>query len=131
LYPALAYLGVIRGELVGKLAPGLSLSPSIIMIGFIINCIAVLFFISAGLLLVHLIRLVQRQKTRPRPRKRIRQTSLTSAANPQLQSRLLQLLNGDRRAAARLIRHARQQNPGRSESWCLEKAIFDLERDRH
>jgi hypothetical protein len=30
-----------------------------------------------------------------------------------------------------LIRYARQQNPGRSESWCLEKAIFDLERDRH
>jgi Tfp pilus assembly protein PilF len=102
------------------------------MIGFIINCIAVLFFISAGLLLVYLISLVQRHKgARPRPRKRIRQTSLTSAANPQLQSRLLQLLNGDSRAAARLIRHARQQNPGRSESWCLEKAIFDLERDRH
>ena len=131
MYPALAYLGVIRGELVGKLAPGLSLSPSIIMIGFIINCIAVLFFLSAGLLLVHLISLVQRQKgARPKPRKRIRQAPL-STANPQLQSRLLQLLNGDSRAAARLIRHARQQNPGRSESWCLEKAIFDLERDRH
>jgi hypothetical protein len=105
------------------------------MIGFIINCIPVLLLISASLLLAELIRAIQQQHKGPRPgksrpRKRIRRAVVT-APSSHLNVRLIQLLNGDNRAAARLIRHARRQNPRRSESWCVEKAIFDLERDRH
>jgi hypothetical protein len=53
------------------------------------------------------------------------------SASPQLASRLLTLVNGDTPTARRLIRNVNHSNPGRSVDWCLEKAIYDLERDRH
>jgi hypothetical protein len=53
------------------------------------------------------------------------------SASPQLASRLLNLVNGDTPTARRLIRKVNHSNPGRSVDWCLEKAIYDLERDRH
>jgi hypothetical protein len=49
--------------------------------------------------------------------------------NP-LQPKLLNLLNGDRNGAERLLRHAKQMNPGMSENWYFEKVIYDIERDR-
>jgi hypothetical protein len=52
-------------------------------------------------------------------------------ANPLLACRLVELLNGDTAIARRLLRNINRTNPGRSVDWCLEKAIFDLERDRH
>jgi len=48
----------------------------------------------------------------------------------QLQSRLLVLLNGDRKIAERLLAQVQKAHPGRSEEWWLEKVIHDLERDR-
>jgi len=104
------------------------------MIGILINCIAGLFLVVAGLLILSLV-LDSSSSTKPkqRPRRRKSKASrLSSAAPPHLKSRLVtELLNGDSRAAARLVRHAKQNNPGRSETWVLEKVIFDLERDRH
>ena len=50
--------------------------------------------------------------------------------NPRLHQRLVELLNGDTKAAIRLFRGVRRRNPKRSPDWCLEKAIHDLERDR-
>lgn len=47
-----------------------------------------------------------------------------------LDNRLLSLLNGDHKAALRLLRHARENNPGRSYLWYHEKVIHDLQRDR-
>lgn len=47
-----------------------------------------------------------------------------------LQIKLLQLLHGDRHAANRLIALAKTRNPDRSIDWCVEKVIFDLQRDR-
>ena len=47
-----------------------------------------------------------------------------------LDQELLSLLGGDRKAALRLLRNARKNNPGRSYLWYHEKAIRDLERDR-
>jgi len=47
-----------------------------------------------------------------------------------LQKKLLLLLNGDRHTANRLIGLAKSRNPDRSIDWCVEKVIFDLERDR-
>ncbi|MEM6253645.1 MAG: hypothetical protein AAF821_12060 [Cyanobacteria bacterium P01_D01_bin.156] len=44
--------------------------------------------------------------------------------------RLMRLVNGNQAVAARLVERVRSQNPDRSEQWCWEKAIYDIERDR-
>lgn len=43
---------------------------------------------------------------------------------------ILILLGGDQKAALRLLKNARKNNPGKSHKWCQEKIIRDLERDR-
>ncbi|NJN60241.1 MAG: tetratricopeptide repeat protein [Coleofasciculaceae cyanobacterium RL_1_1] len=43
---------------------------------------------------------------------------------------LLQLLDGDRQKANRLLELARSQHPNRSIHWYFEKALYDLKRDR-
>ncbi|MEL6384111.1 MAG: hypothetical protein AAFQ89_16990 [Cyanobacteria bacterium J06626_18] len=48
---------------------------------------------------------------------------------PRLMSRLDHLTR-DRRVSERLIERIAFNNPGRSKSWCVEKAIYDLQRDR-
>ncbi len=45
--------------------------------------------------------------------------------------RVVQLMNGDRPGAERLVSRVATSNPGRSGEWCWEKVAFDLERDRH
>lgn len=47
-----------------------------------------------------------------------------------LEAKLVRLLNGDVLAAKRLIALAKAKNPDRSMDWCVEKVIFDLQRDR-
>ncbi|MEM9808674.1 MAG: hypothetical protein AAF959_25735 [Cyanobacteria bacterium P01_D01_bin.56] len=44
--------------------------------------------------------------------------------------RLMRLVNGNQAVASRLVERVRSQNPDRSEQWCWEKAIYDIERDR-
>jgi hypothetical protein len=44
--------------------------------------------------------------------------------------KLYQLLNGDIEQASRLVQRIQSSHPERSEQWCVEKAIYDLERDR-
>lgn len=44
----------------------------------------------------------------------------------ELQSRLLNMVAGDRATARRLVDNARASNPGCPESWYWEKAIDDL-----
>lgn len=39
-------------------------------------------------------------------------------------------LTRDRKTSERLVRHVSQMNPGRSADWCIEKAVYDIERDR-
>ena len=36
----------------------------------------------------------------------------------------------DEKTAVRLYNYAKNSNPGQSEKWVLEKAVWDLERDR-
>ncbi|MEO0535351.1 MAG: hypothetical protein AAF215_15950 [Cyanobacteria bacterium P01_A01_bin.123] len=43
---------------------------------------------------------------------------------------LMRLVNGNPGVAQRLVERVRQQNPERSEQWCWEKAIYDIQRDR-
>ena len=40
------------------------------------------------------------------------------------------MLQGDVATAKRLYRLTKTHNPIESKEWCLEKTIFDLERDR-
>jgi hypothetical protein len=48
-----------------------------------------------------------------------------------LENELLGLLRQDTPTAKRLIKQQHRLNPKRSYQWCLEKVIWDLERDRH
>ena len=43
---------------------------------------------------------------------------------------LLRLVGGDRKYAARILNNLSLKHPGKSHKWYLEKAIYDLERDR-
>lgn len=43
---------------------------------------------------------------------------------------LLGLVGGKATVAQRLVSDVSDRNPGRSEQWCWEKAIYDIERDR-
>jgi flagellar basal body-associated protein FliL len=47
-----------------------------------------------------------------------------------LERELLTLVNGDKALATRLLLSIRLRNPQRSKSWCYEKVIYDLKRDR-
>ncbi|MEM0981696.1 MAG: hypothetical protein AAGH78_15665 [Cyanobacteria bacterium P01_H01_bin.58] len=55
------------------------------------------------------------------------------SAQKRIPSRLLRdldKLTRDRRVSERLIERIEFNNPGRSKRWCVEKAIYDLQRDR-
>ncbi|MEO0538380.1 MAG: hypothetical protein AAF215_31520 [Cyanobacteria bacterium P01_A01_bin.123] len=56
-------------------------------------------------------------------------TQSRSAIKPQNIARL-DSLTRDRATSVRLVRQVKQRNHGRSNNWCAEKAIYDLERDR-
>lgn len=43
---------------------------------------------------------------------------------------LLRLVGGNASVAQRLVSDVSDRNPGRTEQWCWEKAIYDIERDR-
>lgn len=51
--------------------------------------------------------------------------------NRALQHQLLRMLQGDTATAKRLLKQKRQQQPGQTDNWYLEKVIYDLKRDRH
>ena len=44
--------------------------------------------------------------------------------------KLMELVRYDEKTAVRLYNYAKNCNPGKSEKWVLEKALWDLERDR-
>ncbi len=43
---------------------------------------------------------------------------------------LMNRVGGNAAVAQRLVSDVQQRNPGRTEQWCWEKAIYDIERDR-
>jgi len=49
---------------------------------------------------------------------------------PESLMRRLDRLTRDRRVSERLIERIEFNHPGRSKRWCVEKAIYDLQRDR-
>ncbi|MGA7932011.1 MAG: hypothetical protein WCA35_00375 [Kovacikia sp.] len=44
---------------------------------------------------------------------------------------LLSASRGDDALARRLLAYNKGKYPGKSEQWCVEKAIYDLKRDQH
>lgn len=51
-------------------------------------------------------------------------------ASRKLQKKLLRLLHDEQDTALRLVSQVKMKNPDRSINWCVEKVIYDLERDR-
>lgn len=64
--------------------------------------------------------------------RRFRQPTLVSAskAAPRYLISRLDRLTRDRRVSERLIERVEFNHPGKSRRWCIEKAIYDIERDR-
>jgi uncharacterized protein HemX len=60
-----------------------------------------------------------------------RSSRTTKHINRSHQRKLLSLLHNDYRAAERLIQQTQAKHPDRSIDWCIEKVIYDLQRDRH
>lgn len=70
----------------------------------------------------------QSRRFRPKPApKKIRIASPSRA----VQRKLMGLVGNDRDIAEGLAQRLKLKNPGQSDDWCWEKAIYDLERDRH
>lgn len=58
-------------------------------------------------------------------------SSSFNQASAHLRRKLLRLLHDDQAAATRLFNYAQMKYPDRSVNWCMEKIIYDLERDRN
>jgi hypothetical protein len=57
--------------------------------------------------------------------------SLRKSVNSQTKRELLRLVGGNQDVAERLVEQVQLRNPNHSEQWCWEKAIYDIQRDRH
>lgn len=58
-------------------------------------------------------------------------TAPTRPVRSRTQKELLRLVGGNRAVAERLVEQVQLRNPHHSEQWCWEKAIYDIQRDRH
>ena len=74
---------------------------------------------------------LNRQNPTSSPKSGDRQSNISiEQANPRLRKQLLLLVGGDRNTANRLVAGIKKTHPEKSINWILEKAIYDLERDR-
>jgi hypothetical protein len=70
------------------------------------------------------------RRRKPSKRFRSRSSAASTKAIPSHLMRELDRLTKDRRVSERLIERIEFNNPGRSKRWCIEKAIYDIQRDR-
>lgn len=70
-------------------------------------------------------------KAKSADRSRSKKTRQSSPVTHQIKSKLEKLCGSDNRLAQRLVDGIRIDHPDRSEQWCWEKAVWDMERDRH
>jgi hypothetical protein len=87
-------------------------------------------------LLVVLFFWLKRYQGRGRTKTRGRRISTPPSAQPrsvrsQTKRELLRLVGGNQAVAERLVDQVQLRNPNHSEQWCWEKAIYDIQRDRH
>jgi hypothetical protein len=74
--------------------------------------------------------LLYQRKTKAKPPWQFSNRVTKQQPSRHLQAKLVRQLNGDVQAANRLIALAKTKNPDKSMDWCVEKVIFDLQRDR-
>jgi hypothetical protein len=72
----------------------------------------------------------QTRRRRPARKHRPRQKYQHDIPKTAMWHKLLTLVQGDTDAAERLIKYEQSRNPDRSIDWCVEKAVWQLERDR-
>lgn len=110
------------------------------MFSILINALSAGFFLAAAGLLIYLFFVIREQHTgkfkripsrRKYQKRKASFAKRTPVSSHHLGQRLICLLNGDISTAERLFNHANLRYPGRSNSWVLEKVLYDLERDRH
>lgn len=70
----------------------------------------------------------QKNLSPPHPRTHHRPTR---PVRSRTERELLRLVGGNRAVADRLVEQVQLRNPQHSEQWCWEKAIYDIQRDRH
>ena len=70
------------------------------------------------------------RRRKPLNRFRLHTPSVSTKVIPSHLMRELDRLTKDRRVSERLIERIEFNNPGRSRRWCVEKAIYDIQRDR-
>jgi hypothetical protein len=85
--------------------------------------------ILAGVVLIGVIWWLSRKRSLPKRLKRVRSPLGTSPVPGHLMQQLDRLTR-DRRVSERLIENIAFNNPGKSKRWCVEKAIYDIQRDR-
>jgi hypothetical protein len=73
---------------------------------------------------------VHRTEVFKSPTKPAKPAAKNTVKPAKISARLLELCNGNRATAQRLLDFALQQNPGKTAQWANEKAVWDLERDR-
>jgi hypothetical protein len=102
------------------------------MIDVLIRLTVACFLFATLYLCVLLVQIVREQRhNQQQPKRRQYLSRPPQRPNQALENQLLMMVFGDRQLALRLVRSARKMQPGRSEDWYWEKAIFDLERDRY
>ncbi len=69
-------------------------------------------------------------KSKPRQPLEFKQRTTSININSKQWKQLMALVQGDAAAANRLIEYEQSRNPNRSIDWCVEKALWQLERDR-
>lgn len=86
-------------------------------------------------LLIALVLWLRRRQGRPKKGYRHTPPEATTAPTRPVRNRtekeLLRLVGGNRAVAERLVEQVQLRNPHHSEQWCWEKAIYDIQRDRH
>lgn len=65
------------------------------------------------------------------PRRRQQRQPVAVIKNSRQWHELLTLLQGDTATASRLVQSEKFRNPTRSADWCVDKALWQLKRDRH
>jgi acyl carrier protein phosphodiesterase len=71
------------------------------------------------------------RRTFPRRQTRRRPVAVIKHNSGRQWNELLTLLQGDVNTANRLINGEKSRNPTRSADWCVDKALWQLKRDRH
>lgn len=86
--------------------------------------------VCVGILVTFFYVLIPKHNRQEPLRTKTPRTTTCPAVSQELERQLLGLVASDSSTATRLVNLVRDRNPGQSETWCWEKAIDELVRDR-